>query len=62
MKRLNQNQIIGIGILLIGISASYFFNSTLMGVISGALAAVGVGLIFKWIPFHRKNGKNEPGF
>ena len=55
MKKLNQNQILGIGIILIGITASLLneSESLLIGVPSGVAAAVGVGLILKWIPFKK---------
>ena len=55
MKNLNLNQILGIGILLVGVTASLFneSESLLIGVPSGLAAAVGVALIFKWIPFKK---------
>ena len=55
MKKLNQNQIIGIGIILLVIIASLLIESEslLIGVPSGLAAAVGVGLILKWIPFKK---------
>ena len=55
MKKLNQNQIIGIGIMVLVITASLLIESEslLIGVPSGLAAAVGVGLILKWIPFKK---------
>ena len=55
MKKLNQNQIIGIGIILVVITASLLIESEslLIGVPSGLAAAVGVGLTLKWIPFKK---------
>ena len=55
MKKLNQNQLIGIGIILVVITASLLIESEslLIGVPSGLAAAVGVGLILKWIPFKK---------
>ena len=55
MKKLNQNQIIGIGIILVVITASLLIESEslLIGVPSGLAAAVGVGFILKWIPFKK---------
>ena len=56
MEKLNQNQIIGIGIIVIVITASLLIESEslLIGVPSGVAAAVGVALIFKWIPFKKR--------
>ncbi|WP_156879239.1 hypothetical protein [Salinimicrobium xinjiangense] len=55
MKKLNQNQTIGIGIIVVVITASLLIDSEslLIGVPSGLAAAVGVGLILKWIPFKK---------
>ena len=55
LKKLNQNQLLGIVLILISTSASFFFESTLMDVLFGALAAVGVGFALKWIPFKKQN-------
>ena len=56
MKKLKQNQILGVGIILIGITVSLLneSESLLIGVPSGVAAAVGVALIFKWIPFKKR--------
>jgi|25_taG_2_1085351.scaffolds.fasta_scaffold04826_3 hypothetical protein len=56
MTKLNQNQILGVGIILIGITASLLneSESLLIGVPSGVAAAVGVALIIKWIPFKKR--------
>ena len=55
MKRLNKNQILGIVIILIGITASILneSGSFLIGIPSGGAAAVGVALILKWIPLKK---------
>lgn len=61
MKSLNRNQIIGIAILLIVIAISLLFESEsiLIGMPSGALAAVGVGFILKWIPFRKQKSEDQ---
>ena len=55
MKNLNLNQILGVGILLVGVTASLFneSKSLLIGVPSGLAAAVGVALISKLLPFKK---------
>lgn len=55
MANLNKNQIIGIAVVLLGVTASLLNESEnlLIGVPSGLAAAVGVGLILKWVPFRK---------
>lgn len=53
MKQLNRNQILGIAFLVIGITAGHLFDSSFIGVPAGVLAAVGVSLILKWMPFKK---------
>ncbi len=56
MEKLNQNQIIGIVVIVIVIIASLLIESEnlLIGVPSGGATAVGVALIFKWIPLKKE--------
>ncbi len=55
MAAFNRYQITGIGFIIAVITVSYLFESKslLIGVTSGIAAAVGVGLILKWIPFKK---------
>lgn len=55
MKKLNRAQIIGITIVLIGFAIYYFTVNTIVNTISGVLCAIGLGLVFKWIPFGKQN-------
>lgn len=55
MKKLNSFQIIGIGLVILGFSASFFTENNFLGTISGIIAAIGVALILKWFPYTKKN-------
>jgi len=50
---MNTTQIIGIVIVVIGITTSFLVDNVIIGVALGVLSAVGIGLIFKWIPFRK---------
>ena len=54
MKKLNKLQIIGIGILLFGIIIPFLVENNVVEIIAGVIAAIGLGLIFKWIPFRKQ--------
>jgi len=54
MKRLNKLQIIGIGILLFGITIPFLVENNVVETIAGVIAAIGIGFIFKWIPFRKQ--------
>jgi hypothetical protein len=55
MKKLNKAQTAGIGLFVLGVSASFLVENNLIGTILGVLSAFGIGLIFKWIPFTKRN-------
>ena len=55
MKKLNRTQVIGIGIVIIGITTSFLVDNDLLDTTSGVLTAIGIGFIFKWIPFKKRN-------
>jgi len=55
MKKLNKVQLIGIGLVVLGISIPFLVENSLIEIILGVLTAVGVGFIFKWIPFKKQN-------
>lgn len=52
---MNKLQIIGIGIGIVGISASLLLDISIIQPISGVLCAIGLALVFKWIPFKKQN-------
>lgn len=52
---MNRNQLIGIGIMLIGIIISVFTDNSILTMLSGFLCAIGLGLILKFIPFKKQN-------
>jgi hypothetical protein len=52
---MNKSQIIGIGIGIVGIMAYFLTENGVIHTISGALCAVSLDFIFKYIPFKRKN-------
>jgi hypothetical protein len=54
MKNINKTQIIGIGIVIVALTTSILTESTLISTTSGVLTAIGVGFIFKWIPFKKQ--------
>lgn len=51
---MNKTQAIGIVIGIIGIMACFLTENGIIHTIFGALCAVALGFIFKWIPFKRK--------
>jgi multisubunit Na+/H+ antiporter MnhG subunit len=55
MKKLNKAQIIGIGLFVLAVSASFLTENNFIGPILGILSACGIGLVFKWIPFRKRN-------
>ncbi len=57
MKKLNKYQIIGLGVLLIGITTPFLFKISAIKTISGVISAIGIGLILKWIPFKKRKHK-----
>lgn len=52
---MNKTQIIGIGIVIIGIAAYFLNENNIIHTISGILSAIGLGLVFNWIPFRKRN-------
>ena len=54
-----KSQIIGIAILVLGIISYILLDNNLMQTISGVLCAVGLGYIFKWIPFKKQNSTDN---
>ena len=50
---MNRTQLIGIGIMLIGIATSFFSNDNILTTLSGVLCAIGLGFILKFIPFKK---------
>ena len=52
---MNKSQIKGIVIIIFGVIAYILLDNSLMQTISGFLCAVGLGFIFKWIPFKKQN-------
>ncbi len=52
---MNKSQIKGIAVLIFAIIAYLLLDNYLMQVVSGFLCAVGLGYIFKWIPFKKEN-------
>ena len=54
MKKLNKLQIIGIGIILFGIIIPFLVENNIVETIAGVIAAIGIGFIFKWIPFRKQ--------
>jgi len=55
MGELNRTQIIGIGIVIIGITTYFLVENSIIHTISSASCAIGFGFIFKWIPFKKRN-------
>lgn len=51
---MNKIQIIGIGIIGIGIAAYFLTQDNIIHTISGTLCAIGLGFVFKWIPFKKQ--------
>ena len=54
MKKLNKLQIIGLGVLLIGITTPFLVEISVIKTIAGVISAIGIGLTLKWIPFKKK--------
>ena len=54
-KIMNKSQIKGIAVLIFSIIAYLLLDNNLMQTVSGFLCAVGLGFIFKWIPFKKQN-------
>ena len=54
MKKLNKLQIIGFGVLLIGITTPLLVEISVIKTIAGVTSAIGIGLILKWIPFRKQ--------
>lgn len=52
---MNISQIKGIAIIIFGIAAYLLLDNNLMQATSIFLCAVGLGHIFKWIPFKKHN-------
>ena len=52
---MNKSQIIGIVIIIVGIVAYLLFDNSIIQTTSGILCAIGLGFIFKWIPFKKQN-------
>ncbi|MDN3494289.1 hypothetical protein [Winogradskyella bathintestinalis] len=52
---MNKSQIKGIAVLIFAIIAYLLLDNNFMQTISGILCAVGLGFIFKWIPFKKQN-------
>ncbi len=52
---MNKNQLIGIGIMLIGIIISFFTDNNILTMLSGFLCAIGLGFILKFIPLKKQN-------
>jgi hypothetical protein len=55
MKNITKLQIAGMFLLLIGILINFLANNTSIETLAGMLSAVGIALIFKWIPFNKIN-------
>ena len=52
---MNKSQIKGIAIIIFGIIAYLLLDDDLMQTVAGFLCAVGLGFVFKWIPFKKQN-------
>ena len=52
---MNKSRIIGIAIIFFGTISYLLLDNNVMQTISGVLCAVGLGYIFKWIPFKNQN-------
>lgn len=52
---MNKSQTIGIGIIIVGIIAYLLDGNSIIQTASGVLCAIGLGFIFKWIPFKKQN-------
>jgi multisubunit Na+/H+ antiporter MnhG subunit len=52
---MTKSQIIGIGIIIIGIIAYLSVDHNIISTLSGVLCAIGLGFIFKWISFKKQN-------
>lgn len=56
MKKLSKLQIIGIGILLVGITIPFLVENNVIETVAGVIAAIGLSFIFEWIPFRKQKG------
>ena len=54
---MNKTQIIGIGIIVFGIAIYFLTENSIPQTISGVLCAIGLGFVFKWIPFRKQYQK-----
>ncbi|WP_286852500.1 hypothetical protein [Xanthomarina sp.] len=52
---MNKTQIIGIGIIAFEIATYFLTENSMLQTISGVLCAIGLGFVFKWIPFNKQN-------
>ena len=57
---MNKNQIIGLLIVIIGLSISFFWNKTfayaeIFDFSFGVLTAIGLSMVLKFLPIKRKN-------
>lgn len=52
---MSRSQTIGIALIIAGIILQFLTENTFLQITAGAICAVGIGVIFKWIPF-KKNG------
>ena len=53
---MNKIQIIGLGIIILGGIASYFYEeNNIISILSGVLCAVGLTFVLKWFPFQNRN-------
>ncbi|MFI8379078.1 hypothetical protein [Leeuwenhoekiella sp. NPDC079379] len=51
---MNKSQIRGIAILCLALIASFLIDNNFIQTLTGALCAIGLGFIFKWIPFKKR--------
>jgi len=47
-----------IGIIIIGVIAYLLVDDSIIETISGAICAIGLGIVLKWIPFKKKVALN----
>jgi hypothetical protein len=52
---MNTSQIKGIVIMILAMIVYSLLDINLLKIISGILCAIGLGFIFKWIPFNRQD-------
>lgn len=56
---MNRTQIIGIGLVIIGITVSLLTENNILDTLMGVLSAFGFALVLKWIPFKKRNSANN---